>query len=53
MTEGEPEALTPPDSVYGNIQLGADGLLYWIHYGAVMRVPTAGGGPEMGSFARR
>lgn len=47
MSEGEPEALTPPDSAYGNIQLGADGLLYWVYYGAVMRVPTTGGEPEL------
>lgn len=46
MIGGQPEALTPPGSAYGAIQLTEDGLLYWLHEGVVMRVPRAGGEPE-------
>jgi hypothetical protein len=46
MSGGEPEALTPPDSVDTSIRYVADGFLYWIDEGTVLRVATTGGEPE-------
>ncbi|NUO49340.1 MAG: hypothetical protein HOV80_10835 [Polyangiaceae bacterium] len=46
MIGGEPEALTPPDSINVGIRYIADGSLYWMQEGVVQRVPTTGGEPE-------
>jgi hypothetical protein len=46
MSGGEPEALTPPDSVSGTLKYLVDGFLYWRNDGTVLRVRTTGGEPE-------
>lgn len=50
MSGGEPEPLTPPDSVRGTFKHLAGGFLYWknewVDDGTVLRVPTTGGEPE-------
>lgn len=46
MSGGEPEALTPPDSVSGTLKYLVGGFLYWRNDGTVLRVRTTGGEPE-------